>query len=92
MIFDKTKDIFYPIKNPARKWFLGLATLDVKPLKEIRRQTNTHFITVMMSVMIGALRQLLIEKRDEKEIPIQIYTANSLPWPNHPRTTLINHW
>lgn len=91
----RTPDLFYPLKDRANaKWFMSFNTLDVEKIKVIRRRTKSHFISVMMALTIGALRRYLREncKARGNALPNHIWTANSLPWPGHPQTTLVNHW
>ncbi|CAL8101254.1 unnamed protein product [Orchesella dallaii] len=90
----RTPDLFYPLKDRKNaQWFMSLNTLDMKKIKDVRRRTKAHFISVMMTLMIGALRRYLHDTYGkDKEIPNNIWTANSLPWPGHPRNSLVNHW
>jgi len=88
----ETKDLFYPMQNQDSQWFISLATLDLGDIKKLRRKTSSHFVVLLMSLMVGALRRKLLETKEESEIPDFIWTANSLPWPNHPQNSLVNHW
>lgn len=90
----KTPDIFCPLKKSPQNttWFISLQTLNLNVFKKVRRLTSTHFHSVVMSMVIGALRRHLQENEKDVKIPQSIITASSLPWPNHPRTTLLNHW
>lgn len=91
----RTPDLFYPLKDRHNaNWYMSLNTLNLQKLKDVRRRTKAHFISVMMSLTIGAIRRYLKEnsKDNGESIPNYIWTANSLPWPNHPRSTLVNHW
>jgi hypothetical protein len=77
------KDLFInptnkTVSNP--KWFISFASLDLNLVKGIRRKTNTHFGTVLMTMLAGAMRTFVLEtgKSDEDHhLPDNIFVGHS---------------
>jgi len=97
-LFDpKPKSAPATFSGPPYKpeWFLSFASLDLDLVKAIRRKTNTHFVTVLMSVLSGAIRRFVLEttiteetqmddEYEEDYLPNSIHMGHSLGWSNHP--------
>jgi hypothetical protein len=74
------KDLFNPTKTVSNpKWFISFASLDLNLVKAIRRKTNTHFGTVLMTMLAGAMRRFVLEtgKSDEDHLPDNIFVGHS---------------
>ena len=71
----------------------SLVTLDLKRILNIRRKTGSHFISVLASILGGIVRKIHTKnKNKETDLPEFMQEIISLPWPNHPRKKLCNHW
>ncbi|XP_035701597.1 uncharacterized protein LOC118433611 isoform X2 [Folsomia candida] len=66
---------------------IALASVDLQPLKMIRRKLNLKFPSIVYSLQVGALSRALADI-DMKETLL----STSFPVPNHPRNKLTNHW
>lgn len=73
------------------EWFASFASLDLESLKVIRRATDSHFVCLMITAQLGALRRLMLETMHDSELPKYLWIGSSLPLPNHPHI-LTNHW
>ncbi|CAL8149345.1 unnamed protein product [Orchesella dallaii] len=65
-------------------WLISFITLDLETVKQIRRVTNTHFVSVLMSIQIGALKKLLQEIKPDLPNTNKTYIGHSMGWPDHP--------
>lgn len=71
-------------------WLISFGTLDLETVKQIRRVTQTNFVTVLMSIQVGALKRMMKElvKSQQDLISIQeTYIGHSMGWPYHPVMT-----
>jgi len=71
---------------------MSLGTVSLASLKSIRRKLNVKFPSVVYALQVGALRRLLLERLEERELDEFVYLTTSLPVPNHPKDRLTNHW
>lgn len=73
------------------KWLISFCTLDLETVKGIRRATRTNFVSVLMSIQIGALRSFLKEINPNssvlKQVPLETFLGHSMGWPKHPVPT-----
>jgi len=69
-----------------------MTKFDLDKYKLIRRRTRSHFASVGMTLMTGALRRFLLEQDSGDQIPSQVSIMHSLPKSGHPLTRLVNHW
>ncbi|ODN04839.1 hypothetical protein Ocin01_01837 [Orchesella cincta] len=66
-------------------WLISFCTLDLETVKQIRRVTRTNFVSVLMSIQMGALKKLLREIKPETTDNIgNTYMGHSMGWPDHP--------
>lgn len=98
-------------KNPFRvksikpyQWMLSFTSFPLDKLKDIRRKDDVHMTSVILTIIIGALRQHIlaggVEGVTDKDIPEKFTIGNTLPWPRHPsrqsglanRDKICNHW
>jgi hypothetical protein len=82
------------VDKPQTKWVHTFTTVDLAPIKAIRRKYDVHFATIMLSLIVGSIRQYLLEKKTENELPSHFTMANTLPCELHPSQdhVLCNHW
>lgn len=71
---------------------LSMTTLDLESTKKIRRVSQTHFATVGMCLLAGALRRYFLENNLKDQLPPWISIMHSLPRPGHPLQEMVNHW
>jgi len=85
---------FYTLKKISTTGQIRRTILPLNDIKSVRRSTNTHFAAVGMSLMTGALQKLYDETTPGSSSlrPERLAIMHSLPKPNHPLTTLCNHW
>jgi hypothetical protein len=79
-------------KKTGQRGFFAMTTFDLSRYKTIRRRTKTHFASVGMTLMVGALGRYFRERQEEQSIPPIVSIMHSLPKPSHPLTKLVNHW
>ncbi|OXA52009.1 hypothetical protein Fcan01_13876 [Folsomia candida] len=83
-----------PLKltKPQTKWIYTFTTVDLAPMKAIRAKYDVHFASIMLSLIVGSIRQYLLEK--EKELPANLSLVDTLPCQLHPSQNhiLCNHW
>ncbi|OXA47489.1 hypothetical protein Fcan01_17622 [Folsomia candida] len=86
----------YTCPKRATSGVIAMATLPLSTYKMIRRKTDTHFASIGMSLMIGALRRFHAETMTPTELesylPKLVGIMHALPKPGHPLTKLVNHW
>lgn len=70
---------------------MSFSTLNLSQIKSIRKAADSHFICVMIAAQFGALRKLMLETKQDSELPEFLWIGSSLPWPGHPHS-LTNHW
>jgi len=86
------------VTSPQQKWLYTFTTVDLGPIKAIRRKYEVHFATVILTLLVGSLRQYLLETqandKKQKQLPSHLSVANTLPWEKHPSQShiLCNHW
>ncbi|CAG7835229.1 unnamed protein product [Allacma fusca] len=69
---------------------VSITSVPLDVMKAIRRKTNTHFATVGMSVLGGAIRRFYLEQN--RKMPAYVSVMHSLPKSGHPLTQMCNHW
>lgn len=83
------------LKNPQSSWLYAFTTVDLEPIKAIRKKFDVHFASVLLTLTVGSIRQYILEKHSGKKLPEYLVTADTLPlWPQHPalQHQLCNHW
>jgi hypothetical protein len=87
------------VTSPQKKWLYTFTTVDLAPIKAIRRKYDVHFATVILTLLVGSLKQYLLESQEgsdneRKKLPSHLSVANTLPWEKHPSQShiLCNHW
>jgi len=76
--------------NPFEtKWSMSFSSLELEPVKAIRRKTNAKFATIMMTAATGALKRLYMEDRQHvaESLPKQVWIESPLGIPSHPAMT-----
>jgi len=82
------------LKRPQKQWTYTFTTVDLAPIKAIRRKYEVHFASIILSLIVGSIRRYLLERRSENCLPSHLSMANTLPCPLHPSQghQLCNHW
>jgi hypothetical protein len=84
---------YFTLRKQNSTGVMSMTTIPLNAMKTIRRATNTHFATVGMCLMTGALRRYFTEHRKSEELPNFVSIMHSLPKPNHPLSgQMCNHW
>ncbi|CAL8090772.1 unnamed protein product [Orchesella dallaii] len=85
---------FYTLRKTSTTGQIRRTVLPLSEIKTVRQITKSHFAAVGMSLMTGALQKLYDEVIPATSAlrPERLAIMHSLPKPNHPLTTLCNHW
>lgn len=83
------------VKNPQSSWTYAFSSIDLEPVKTIRRKYNVHFAAVILTLITGTVRRFVVEGgARECDLPSHLYVGNTLPCEEHPAQghLLCNHW
>lgn len=87
-------------KESPYRWSMSFTQLDLATLKQIRRKHNVHFVSIILSILGGALKRYLLDSKSSVDLPTHLHMGTTLPWPKHPSKSaqtsssqkLCNHW
>lgn len=97
---------FYTLPKSSTTGTIRRTILPLQKVKHVRSATDSHFASIGMSLMTGALQRFYDNhdpragcgnprggvKPTESLRPTRLAIMHSLPKPNHPLSSLCNHW
>jgi len=97
-VYSASSDLPWKLNSTDSPAHVASTSLYFPDIRLIHRKTGTHYTSIMLSLFGGVLSRVLAESAI-KTRHVRVGNPNpatfvqlSFPWPNHPLTTLCNHW